>query len=166
MVHGKLILVSIVDRPLADVKTIPRRVFIGGTLAAATAGSVGAVVTVGQHRKNIHEDFQFSRGTVFQNGEQERLRGFLISSVDYPRHKIQFIGHSGTEGDEDANIELSESRAQAALSIYDELQMDPARVIKTIGVGGALPLKRIPDISDRTYQSMLARVTVSLMYQL
>ena len=140
---------------------MPRRAVIASLLSAVTAGGVIGLLSYGQLDAVAQEQFQFSRGTTFAAGEATRLRGFLSTALADDRVAVVIIGHTGSNGDQTANLELSTARAEAARTIATDLGLPPARLTVT-SVGGADPLARMADEADRAYQSRLARVTVSM----
>ena len=139
---------------------LPRRVFLAAGLAAVTAAAATGLAVWGNLGAPETETFQFSRGASFANGEEDRLRGALTLALNDDRYAVVISGHSGTEGDAQANLELSETRAEAARAIALDLGIDPGRVTAA-ALGGGAPLAQEQGESDRAYQSRLARVDVT-----
>ena len=140
---------------------MPRRAFIAAALSAITAGGAVGLAMWGGVDAPASESFQFSRGTAFQAGEEERLKAFLAQATLDDRIDITILGHSGTAGDAAANTELSQNRADVALEAAAALGIARGRVT-AVGLGGASPLAQESGESDRAWQSRLARVEVSL----
>lgn len=142
---------------------LPRRVFVGALLAA-----IGAAAMVGPGYINAHtsasENFAFSRGTALAKGEADRMRAWILENTTQPRTQLRIIGHSGTEGNEDANRQLSQHRAEIALDIARDMGLDNTMfaIVEGVGGGGALP--KVDGESDREYQRRLARVTLQTVY--
>ena len=103
----------------------------------------------------------FSRGTGFAAGEEARLKARFSQLAADDRIVIRITGHSGTQGDEAANLKLSEERAETARQVALDAGFPPRRIDWAGGVGGGDPLPREDGTGDRAYQSSLARVTLS-----
>ncbi|MEM6696624.1 MAG: OmpA family protein [Pseudomonadota bacterium] len=139
----------------------PRRLFLASVLAALTAGGVTALVALGAVDQPRTETFQFARGTSFAGGEEARLRGFLAEAATDARVTVTVIGHSGTQGDSDANVALSQSRADLVADMAAGMGIDDTR-LSASGIGGASPLPKPDGVSDRAHEAALSRVDVSL----
>ncbi|MEL6208706.1 MAG: OmpA family protein [Pseudomonadota bacterium] len=139
----------------------PRRLFLASALAALTAGGVAALVALGAVDQPRTETFQFARGTSFANGEEARLRALLAEAATDARIAVTVIGHSGTQGDNAANVALSEARAVLVAEMADAMGIDDTRLNAT-GIGGASPLPKPDGTSDRAFEASLARVDVTL----
>lgn len=140
---------------------LPRRAVIGAVLVALSLGGAAALGIAGAALSPSSEDFTFSRGTSFASGEEARLKARLAELAGDDRIVIRLTGHSGTQGDEAANLALSEERAETARSVAIDAGFPPRRIDWAGGVGGGDPLSKDSDVSDRAYQSSLARVTLS-----
>lgn len=140
---------------------VPRRAVIGALLVAASLGAAAALGIAGAALRPAKEDFLFSRGAGFASGEEARLKARLADLAGDDRITLRITGHSGTQGDEAANLALSEDRAEAARAVALEAGFPVRRIDWTGGVGGGDPLPRAADTTDRAYQSSLARVTLS-----
>lgn len=139
----------------------PRRLILASLLAASLAGGAVLLGTMGYVTAPATDSFRFARSTVFADGEEDRLRAFLLTAVQDERVKVVIVGHSGTAGDTEANQQLSLSRAEAAGQIAVSLGITPER-LTTVGLGGAAPLMQAEGVSDRAWQVQLARVDVTL----
>jgi outer membrane protein OmpA-like peptidoglycan-associated protein len=139
----------------------PRRLFLAALLAAAAAGGATALAIFGSLTGATTETFRFSRGTTLGTGEEARLRGFLAAAAQDDRLAVVIIGHTGTQGDAQANIALSESRAEAVAGIARDMGID-ARRIRASGAGGGAPAPREAGQSERAYETDLARADVTL----
>lgn len=144
----------------ADMR-MPRRMFIAAGLSALTAGAVVGLGVLGAVTTPQTETFQFSRGTAFVTGDEQRLRGFLAKAARDNRVSVVITGHTGSQGDAGANLELSQARADVAAGLAREMGVEPTRIIAA-GAGGGAPFAQPSDLSDRAYQTALARVTVTL----
>ncbi|MEM8916966.1 MAG: OmpA family protein [Pseudomonadota bacterium] len=145
----------------APPSLLPRRtalaVFLSGITAALGAGLIWMGLLGAPHT----ETFQFVRGTTFADGEADRLKGFLAPAAQDSRLAIVILGHTGQDGDPDANLALSEARAEAAVSIATSLGI-PSDRVSSSGLAGSAPINRANDQSDRAFQTSLARVEVTL----
>lgn len=140
---------------------LPRRAVIGAILVAAALGGAAALGISGAALYPASDDFLFSRGTSFSNGEEARLKARLSQLAADDRIVIRLTGHSGTQGDEAANLKLSEERAEAALAVARSAGFPQRRIDWVGGVGGGDPLSKTDGESDRAWQARLARVTLA-----
>lgn len=140
---------------------LPRRAILGAVLVSASLGVAAALGIAGAALSPSSADFAFSRGTAFANGEEARLRAQAARLAADDRIILRITGHSGTQGDEAANLTLSEERAETARQIVLDAGFPLRRIDWAGGVGGGDPLPRDSDVSDRAFQSSLARVTLS-----
>ena len=81
----------------------------------------------------------------------------------YPRFRIEVRGHTGTRGDDAANMRLSKERAAAVREYLTSRHGIPPARIRAVGFGGAIPLDRLPDESNRAYNYRLPRVEIALV---
>ncbi|WP_366524395.1 OmpA family protein [uncultured Roseobacter sp.] len=137
-----------------------RRAFVGAVLSACCVGTLSTLGLIGARDAPETASFTFSRGTTFDVGQEQELREYLARLAADARIAILLSGHTGTRGDQQANIALSRSRARAVALIAQDLGISQDR-IRIAATGNAQPLPRPAGLSDREYQSMLARVTVS-----
>jgi len=139
----------------------PRRLFLASILAAIAAGGATTLAVMGGVSSPGSETFQFSRGTSLADGEEERLRGYLAQAMNDDRIEVRVLGHSGTQGDADANLELSEARADMVGNLAADMGISRLRLITT-GLGGSAPTSKPSDMSQRAHEASLARVDVIL----
>lgn len=151
---------TLAQSPVSPRPPLPRRAFLGAALSAAVVGSVSILGIIGVKAAPRAQDFRFSRGTTFDAGQQEALRHYLATVAPDARIHLLLSGHTGTQGDAEANLELSVERAEATRSIALDLGISNDR-IQIAGHGGLMPLERQPEQSEREFQRSLARVTVS-----
>lgn len=139
---------------------LPRRAVIGAVLVALSLGGAAALGIAGAALSPASDDFFFSRGTGFASGEETRLKAKLAELAADDRIILRITGHSGTQGDESANLDLSDQRAEAARSIARSAGFPAERIDWVGGVGGGDPLPKKDGESDRAWQSRLARVSL------
>lgn len=151
------------DKPLtrAEQMPLPRRIFVGAGLAGLAVAGLVALGVAGSAVAPQSETFRFTRGTEWAPGEEARLRGHLAALAANPDRLIRIVGHTGVQGDAEANQELSQSRALLALEIALETGLPEDRILSTTGVGGGAPLAQAQGITDREWERSLSRVTIS-----
>ncbi|MFA5934446.1 MAG: OmpA family protein [Candidatus Paceibacterota bacterium] len=148
--------------------------------ASLETGATGAVVGIGLDRpfKQL-TDAQWDRlrsvGSIrvdpimFQSGladltisEKEKLDLAVSRLKHYPTFRIKVSGHTSSSGDPEANVELSQARADSvARYLMITYSVDQNR-IRSVGFGGSRPLSKLPDESDRAYGYRLPRVELCL----
>lgn len=102
--------------------------------------------------------FQAWNNLLSPDGKEkvDRIAQLLIHN--YPDYRILVRGHTAPGGDEEANMDLSLSRAQAVVQYLKAVhQLDPNR-LRAEGMGSRKPLVRLPDESQRAYTYRLPRV--------
>jgi ABC-type nitrate/sulfonate/bicarbonate transport system substrate-binding protein len=81
----------------------------------------------------------------------------------YPRFRVVIKGHTGTDGDAEANKDLSRERSEAVARYLQVTHgVDPNRLL-AVGFGGEKPLPRRPGELDRAYRYRLPRVELVLV---
>ena len=94
-------------------------------------------------------------GKLILDGMAEKLR-------HYPNFRILVKGHTGLQGDPQANLELSAERAEAVARYLTVTHAMDNNRIRAIGHGASRPLPRKENESDRAYGYRLPRVEISL----
>jgi outer membrane protein OmpA-like peptidoglycan-associated protein len=93
-------------------------------------------------------EFESGKSDILPSMHQDlsKLANFLI---DHPRLKLTISGHTDSEGKADANLRLSQARADAirAYLMY-EYKIDPDRITAT-GYGGSKPIVEEKTEEDR-----------------
>jgi len=107
--------------------------------------------------------FQSGRNLLDEEGEA-RVDGIAKLLVNnYPSYRIAVRGHTGPGSDEQANLQLSEERAQAvAQRLIAVHAVDPDRM-HAEGHGSSLPPPRKPGESERSFLYRLPRVEFVLL---
>jgi len=81
----------------------------------------------------------------------------------YPNFRVVIKGHTGTEGDPEANKTLSRERSEAVARYLEvTYNINPNRLLP-VGFGGEKPLSRNPGESTRSYNYRLPRVELVLV---
>ncbi|MGI9502831.1 MAG: OmpA family protein, partial [Geminicoccaceae bacterium] len=114
-------------------------------------------------REDRPRDFTilFAKGMTMQSDAEEHLRAIQAAMLDNPDYTAVITGHTGTLGNAEVNLDLSEARADAVASALREAGIDPDRMT-ALGVGAAEPSDRREDEGQISYQKRLSRATVSL----
>jgi len=110
------------------------------------------------------------RPIVFQSGNDEltpegkvELQKAIANLKHYPNFRVLVKGHTGTRGDDRANRELSQKRAETVANfLVTEYGADIDR-FRPIGLGASEPLPQKPGESFRAYNYRLPRVELVLM---
>ncbi len=106
--------------------------------------------------------FQSGTNDLSQEGKSE-LEKISSDLKHYPHFRVIVKGHTGMNGDPEANLELSLARAQAVRSFLAQtLKFDENR-IHAVGMGSKKPLPRLLDESDRALNYRLPRVELYLV---
>ncbi|MEM9968035.1 MAG: OmpA family protein [Pseudomonadota bacterium] len=150
------------DRATDLLPAFPRRAFLAAGLSGLLSAGAVALAFWGGVTDVDEAQFQFSRGTTFTAAEETRLKAFLARALPDERVHVTIIAHSGTSGEPEANLTLSNARATRVSELAQQQIGIDADRITALGVGGAAPLARAQEESDRAYQARLARVVVSL----
>ncbi len=108
---------------------------------------------------------------LFQSGvgelevsEKEKLDAMVSRLKHYPTFRILVEGHTSFLGDADANLALSQERADAVVRYLTITYAIDTNRIRSVGYGGTRPLPMLPGESERAYQTYrLPRVEVSLL---
>jgi ABC-type nitrate/sulfonate/bicarbonate transport system substrate-binding protein len=107
---------------------------------------------------------------IFQTGlsdltisEKEKLDEAVNRLKHYPTFRIMVGGHTSTSGDPEANVTLSQARADSvARYLMITYSVDQNR-IRAVGFGGTKPLSKLSGESDRSFGYRLPRVEISLL---
>lgn len=110
------------------------------------------------------EAIGFQRGTATLDDEGRAALDRIAERLrHYPNYRIVVRGHTGTGGEADANLSLSQSRAQAVAEyLLGTYNMNTNR-LRALGYGGSRPLPREEGESERAWGYRLPRVEVSLV---
>lgn len=81
----------------------------------------------------------------------------------YPNFRIEVRGHTGLRGNKDANIALSQERADAVLRYIEITHGIENNRARAKGYGSSKPLPQLPGESSRRYNYRLPRVEIKLV---
>lgn len=96
----------------------------------------------------------------------ESIEKIIETLSNYPTLRIMVEGHTGTNGDRDANIELSNQRANAIVdTLISRFGINKNR-LKAVGVGPDKPLARSNDESIRAWRNRLSRVEIKFLKEI
>ncbi|AWV99428.1 OmpA family protein [Arcticibacterium luteifluviistationis] len=102
---------------------------------------------IGEREVRIGEDLVMDEIQFEQSSSeldyfsQQSLNSIYAFLLRYPKSKIEISGHTSSEGDRGANIELSEIRAEACKDYLISKGINGRR-IRTIGLGPDRPISR------------------------
>ena len=168
------------DNPLPgqDPYRLVNSQFIGALFAASAPGPTARAAASpsfepldSQAWEQLHEvgalkiePVSFSRGTATIDEQGTAAVAAVARTLaHYPNYRLQIKGHTGLGGDDKANFELSQSRAEAVMdALSSQYGIDPDRM-QGLGFGSSRPLPREPDESDRSYAYRLPRVEFVLL---
>lgn len=137
---------------------------VGLMILAVTVAASVALDQWGRSLQPLEYSVPFDRGTTLADSAAaaiDRAAGRLARN---PAYEIVVEGHSGTLGDDEANRDLSRSRAERVEEALLEAGIAPDR-IRVLAVGGSEPLAREEDESDAAFQRRLGRVELILVPQ-
>lgn len=105
---------------------------------------------------------------VHGSSELDMLAGVELDNAaeklsHYPRFRVVIKGHTGTKGDAEQNMILSQQRSDSVAEyLMAKHSFSPNR-LHAIGFGGTKPIKRHDNESLRSYQRRLLRVELVLV---
>lgn len=107
----------------------------------------------------------FQSGTAVLTSEGGKIAGQVATALvdNFPQYRVLVKGHTAPSGNEEANLKLSQERAEAVKRYLETVhRFDPNR-LKAVGVGSREPLPRQPGEGELSYRSRLARVEFILL---
>lgn len=81
----------------------------------------------------------------------------------YPNFRVEIRGHTGIRGDKNANLALSQERADAVLRYIEITHGIVDNRARAVGFGSSKPLPKRPGESSRRYNYRLPRVEIKLV---
>lgn len=110
------------------------------------------------------EPVTFRSGTADLELEGKEELDRVVKKVQhYPNFRIIIKGHSTTEGDYQANVDLSQERAESVARYLGITYSIDLNRMRSIGIGPREPLPRYPNESERAYEYRLRRVEIFLV---
>ena len=110
------------------------------------------------------------RPITFMSGTSEidskgriQLDAIVENIKHYPNFRILVKGHTGTRGDTQANLQLSQERADAVKQFLENTYNIDFNRIRALGVGANKPLPKKSGESSRAYAIRLKRVEIRLV---
>lgn len=113
----------------------------------------------GELERPVTVTIPFERGVRIDDDAKALVALAYKESAARPDASVVISGHTGSRGDSQANMDLSEQRANTVATLLSDQGLDPDRM-ETVGLGGAQPLPEQEGESDRAYQRRLSRVDV------
>ncbi len=157
-------------KPLQDVQKVLAENGLSEIGDGKLVSSQFSALTTQQWKHLVEVGTLKIRPVVFSSGSNNLSQGSKIQLNDtadnlkhYPTFRIRIEGHTGTRGDINKNVQLSQARADEVKSYFvDELGFKSQRIL-TMGKGSQQPLLRQEDESNRHYSGRLKRVEISLL---
>ena len=140
---------------------IKSRYFAGSSLTAFAIAAAIYLDIIGSTEKPEPLVVNFSRSTTLSNGERERLIVFSNKYSTEERLMFNVLGHTGERGDTEANLALSQQRAEVVAQLLESAGVENKRILSVEGVGSADPLPANPDLSDSALQRSMSRVVIT-----
>lgn len=135
--------------------------YIGIAILVVVVGVVGFQSYDEQVDDDLSWQVPFARGAEQGPGAAAVIEAVAAEAAERSDAIVVVTGHTGTRGDEGANLALSEGRAVAVRNALVAAGV-PAERIVVIGVGSDAPLPRGEDETDRAYQLRLGRADILL----
>lgn len=144
---------------------IKRRYITGGLISALAIAGALALDLIGPVAPPKALVLQFSRGAVLAQGEEARLQAYAGQHIAEQKIQFHVSGHTGDQGDADANQDLSKQRADMVAAALVDAGITVDRILSAKGVGSADALPKDGDESDRQHQRRMARAVVTAVVQ-
>ncbi|MBI1957495.1 MAG: OmpA family protein, partial [Candidatus Niyogibacteria bacterium] len=108
------------------------------------------------------EPIQFQSGkAMLELPEREKLDRMVETLRHYPKYRILVEGHTGTRGNADENLRLSQERAESVQRYLEVTYSVDANRMRAVGHGGTKPMKKPAGEDDDAYQKYrLPRVEI------
>jgi preprotein translocase subunit SecF len=148
-----------------DNSTIRKQRRIGAGLMAVVSiffavASTGMIFpNSGAPAKTI---IQFEIGTDFSDGQNARIFGLADQALDEPTTIVYITGHTGADGDPEANARLSNARAEAVKAALVDAGVPQDR-IQTRGAGGSVPVEAQENESPAAVKARTKRAEIRLV---
>ena len=144
---------------------IKRRYILGGLISAVAVGGALALDLIGPVAPPKPLVLQFSRGAALAQGEDARLQAYAGRFIAEQKILFHVSGHTGDQGDAQANQDLSQQRADMVAAALVDAGVAVERVLSAKGVGSADALSKDGDESDQQHQRRMARAVVTAIVQ-
>lgn len=131
----------------------------GISLVAVAVGAIPFLNEKGTLERPVTVTIPFERGVSIDDDAKALVALAFKESAARPDASVVVSGHTGSRGDAQANMALSERRAETIAGLLSDQGLDPDRM-ETAGLGGAQLLPQQEGESDRAYQRRLSRVDV------
>ncbi|MFP4476814.1 MAG: OmpA family protein [Desulfatibacillaceae bacterium] len=138
-----------------------RSQWIGAALLVCVALAAYGLDRAGRARQPRHYTVAFESGSRLGAGTDAVIEQIAAAMAKNDSWEAVVVGHSGTRGDAEVNLELSRERAETVKTRLEARGVSPSR-IRTFGVGGRQPLEKRPEEGGRSYHQRLKRAEVTL----
>ena len=135
---------------------------LGLSILAVTVAASLSLDYFGRSRQPVHLVVPFARDTALADGTEGTINHAAGLMLSNPRYRAVVQGHTGTLGEAEANLVLSQRRAE----VVDRALTDagvPADRIELLAIGESAPLELTENESEATYQRRLGRVEITLV---
>ena len=144
---------------------IKSRHLLGGVLAASAMGAAFALDYLGPVPRPDPIEVKFTRGVTLAPDEERRLSAFVAQYITEPKLLFHVTGYTSNRGDVDANLTLSQERADQVAGILSRNGIEDTRILAAEGLGPANPPEIEPGESDTAHRRRMARALVQVVVQ-
>ena len=137
--------------------------FIGASILIGVIGAVSVQSWIEMVGTELRYVVSFPRGIALTAQAEKALTEAARELLDNSDLVVRIEAHTGTRGDGQANLELSEQRATLVRDQLVQLGVAPER-IEMDAFGGDRPLQRGSQETDRAYQLRLSRAEIIIGY--
>jgi outer membrane protein OmpA-like peptidoglycan-associated protein len=142
------------------MKTLLRK-SVGALILAGTIGFVAVNAYTTQTTVAKTYTVEFARSDRMADDADGTIAEVAAAAKANPAVTVRVVGHTETGGDVQANIELSERRADKVRQALISDGIEGTRILAS-GVGGNAPLPRQDGESDAAWLRRQARVEIKL----
>ena len=139
-----------------------RAQLFGLSILAVTAAAAVSWDYLGRSRQPVTFVLPFARDVTLAEGTAGTINHAASLMLRNPDYRAVVEGHTGTLGDAEANLSLSQRRAEVVDDALTEAGV-PADRIELLAIGEAAPLDMADDESEAAYQRRLGRVELTLV---
>lgn len=110
------------------------------------------------------EPIIFRHGSVELDIFAQQKLGRVVERLEhYPHFRVLIKGHTGIRGDRQANLQLSQQRADSVKKYLEKTYHIDNNRLHSVGYGAEKPLARAAGESNRAYEQRLLRVELALV---
>ena len=139
-----------------------RAQLLGLSILAVTVAAGVAWDYLGRSRQPVTFVVPFARDIALADGTAGTINHAAGLMLRNPHYRAVVEGHTGTLGDAEANLALSQRRAEIVDRALTEVGVSADR-IELLAIGEAAPLDMADDESESAYQRRLGRAEIILV---